>query len=224
MKEIIDAILAERTADASTLPTRDKTADQREQEQRALLARLEVARDVLPESDYNRLVLDNLVETAPYLAVQRWQKQRSEETFPPTILVLLGSTGKGKTLAALWLLRRMPGRYITAEQLRQIARGDTFADRDEFRAVQASSVLIIDDVGTEADDARAVSALYEMLNMRQGGRRWTVVTSNLRWPAFQKRYGERTVRRLRRVGLVVDVSGNRPKQIELPHFDEPGSP
>jgi DNA replication protein DnaC len=125
-----------------------------------------------------------------------------------TMLALLGPTGRGKTVAAAWLLADLGGFYTTGEELRRAMRSYNPRDAELLLQLYRARSLIVDDLGTEQDLESARTALFEVVNRRMGlPRAYTVLTSNLSREAFAERYGERTLRRLEHQGLVVEVEG-----------------
>lgn len=142
-------------------------------------------------------------------AVQRWFLVRAEEgRRARTMQALLGQTGRGKTLAAAWLLARMGGAYVTAERMRRLMASYVPRHQNDFEKLAATRVLVIDDVGFELDAPSAAGTLFEIVNHRQGlANGWTIITGNLSVGDFSDRYGERTIRRLEHQGEIVEVIG-----------------
>ena len=171
--------------------------------------RLEAARGVVPEEDFEALVRnEELAPTAALVAVRGWRKNRASLESPMTMLVILGETGRGKTVASLWLMAELGGVYVTAEELRRLSRSYGGRDRDDLDRLIKARVLVVDDVGTEQDEESAASAMFEVVNRRMGlARGWTILTGNLTTAQFQARYGERTTRRIHHQGAFVEVSG-----------------
>jgi hypothetical protein len=141
--------------------------------------------------------------------------------FSGGILVLSGSAGTGKTLAAvagvhayvsdpsMWtpgnknvpkFVGTMPV-WISAGQL---ARVDHFKQQDVDHVAKAE-FLVIDDLGAEFQDAKGFfgSLLDEVIDSRYSSMRPTVITTNLDTDGFKSRYGVRIVDRIREAGLFV---------------------
>lgn len=142
------------------------------------------------------------------------------------VLVIAGATGRGKSLAAARrLLHLGRGRWITADELRQITRHR--GDRQLFEAWMSTRALVIDDVGAEvvASDADAVRfrKLLENLLARRvedGGE--TVITTRLpgpemhrgtpRVPSFERRYGPSLWSRLERWAVYRELGRGAPER------------
>lgn len=115
-------------------------------------------------------------------------------------LVMLGSTGVGKSVAAAWCVRqaveaRQSALWVSAAEFATKAGGfdgQPFASR-----CKGVDVLVVDDIGTEhqTDWARAVRD--EVLMFRHEAELRTVLTSNLDGKAFSERLGVRMADRLR---------------------------
>lgn len=74
-------------------------------------------------------------------------------------------------------------------------------DEDGFRQMRNSLILIIDDLGTEPATAKVYGTeqtpIAEVINHRYEAMLTTIITTNLNDDAIAKRYGERTIDRLR---------------------------
>lgn len=74
-------------------------------------------------------------------------------------------------------------------------------DEDSFRQMRNSLILIIDDLGTEPATAKVYGTeqtpIAEVINHRYEAMLTTIITTNLNDDAIAKRYGERTIDRLR---------------------------
>ncbi len=117
-------------------------------------------------------------------AVQAWIADASA---PPWI-VLCGSVGRGKTLAAAWLLLEHGGRYAGArelERLRMAAFGDEAA---RFQELLSGRVLVIDDLGREDSPDRMTSALLDAVDARRRARMRTIAIANLTRKQLEQRY------------------------------------
>ena len=121
-------------------------------------------------------------------------------------IVLLGGTGTGKTFlagcAAEYILSL--GGSVTAVTAFDFVRRassyhTTFDDKKDgfIRPLLDSSLLIIDDLGTESIFKNVtLEYLYTVLNERMYSNKLTFVTSNLSAEAILTRYGERIYSRL----------------------------
>lgn len=117
-----------------------------------------------------------------------------------TFLLLMGSAGAGKTLACTLALARR-GMFVRALEL---ARLSVYEQNDRFTLESAhkASTLVIDDLGAENlhDGWRPV--LDELIDIRWGNQRKTIITTNLDKTAFKARYGERISDRIRDDGFI----------------------
>lgn len=161
----------------------------------------------LMREDARALVKDELQPTPALEAVKRWFNTRSTGLRGAgAVMVLLGGCGRGKTVAAAWLLARLgAGRYIVTEQACRMSQA---ARADAWEKLLATSVVVLDDAGVESDIARAEMAMYEFVNKRLDLERgWSVITSNLTWRDFTERFGQRTARRLEHGGQIKTIEG-----------------
>lgn len=121
-----------------------------------------------------------LVESTALLAVREMRG---------TFLVLVGPTGTGKTVAAAWWAWTRRGRVVKASRLARMS----WYDEARVDALIGAPALVVDELGTECDDAKGVwrSRLDELCDARYDARRPTVITSNL--PETSSVPGERTL-------------------------------
>jgi DNA replication protein DnaC len=166
---------------------------------------------------------EKLVKSRALEAVVHWRQMRHKATRPFAVMVLVGDTGVGKTVAAAWLLLELGGMYVTAEEMRKRATSKHRDDRTWFEKVLGSKVLVVDDVGTERDLEDARVALYEVVNARQGLHRgWTLILGNLAREVFRERYGKRTCRRIEDQGVFIEIEDVDRRRKEQEN-EEPGS-
>jgi DNA replication protein DnaC len=164
--------------------------------------RLTPFRGFVTDEDFRRIVRGEL-DSRAFAAVKRFVA--AKDTNPRArFLWLTGSLGAGKTVAALWALAEVGGRYATSEEARR-AYGQ---EHDEARSLRPRLVdcglLIVDDVGTAREEAGEERALFELLNARQGGGRQTILTGNLSRADVSERFGGRVLARVFHSGAVVD--------------------
>lgn len=130
---------------------------------------------------------------------------------PRCIVVLSGTRGCGKTVAAAWwaIHHDVRARFIRAATLATSSRFN-----DELRAqVFGASALVIDDLGAEYLDAKGafLSVLDELVDTYYGDGRTMIITTNLllddpkRETDFRRRYGERIADRLRECGVWLSI-------------------
>lgn len=162
----------------------------------------------ITEEDRAQIVADKMAASTHALAtVKRWVVSRDQSPRPLTTLALVGETGRGKTVAGAWLIARLGGTYVTAEDVRQMVRSGKPQDSAALSKLLASRVLVLDDAGTEEMQG-AELAMFQVVNKRTGlARGWTLITANLPEPEFRSRYGERTMRRIEHQGAIVTVTG-----------------
>lgn len=124
------------------------------------------------------------------------------------LLVLGGSTGRGKTVAATWLAMRLDSTWwISAKDVRV---GDAW-DAMRSRALKAAN-LVIDDLGQERMEW-ASGELGSLMESRFDKGRRTLVTTNLppttneqRVKTFASVYGDRLFSRLNKEGAGLYVA------------------
>lgn len=117
-----------------------------------------------------------------------------------SVLVLSGSAGCGKTVAATWWAwHRAPyARFL---------RSTTFAASSRYNHEQRdewlnASALVLDDLGTEYVDAKGNFQvdLDELIDTYYGDRKPLIITTNCTPADFKTRYGSRVVDRVRECG------------------------
>jgi len=124
-------------------------------------------------------------------------------------LLFIGNTGVGKTFLANCIAKELLDRgytviYLTAFRLFDILEKNKFS-RDEESSSEASNqfdyildcdLLIIDDLGTELNNAFTNSQLYVILNERLLRQKSTIISTNLSLPNINATYGERIFSRI----------------------------
>jgi len=91
--------------------------------------------------------------------------------------MLLGDPGQGKTVAAAWALSRCAGRYIRANELCEL-RASRWRGRDRYQKHLTTELLVIDELGTEADISLAAPTLQDVIDARQRLPRRTLLLGN----------------------------------------------
>lgn len=202
------ALAAELAANAPTRAELERDSAQVEaalREQRIEDSGIEGA---ITAEDRTATSCDQLASTHALRTVSRWLTIRRTSPKPLTTLALVGETGRGKTVAGAWLISRLGGVYVTAEQACRGSLARFGRERDAFDRMVASRVLVVDDLGTERDPELGKGALWDIVNARVGlDRAWTLLTGNLSESEFRTRYGERTIRRIEHQGTIVTVHG-----------------
>jgi len=135
------------------------------------------------------------------------------------LLVLSGGTGVGKTHAAVSLTFELEvnGRlgynglggishFIAATDL---AKRAGFDHEAQWRELEQSRLLVIDDYGAEFADGKGwlAAAFDGLINHRYADCRLTVITTNLDAAAFKSRAGERIADRIVEAGRFVVLAG-----------------
>jgi len=159
------------------------------------------------------VIAGGLRETEAVKTVRRWHSR--------TFLTLCGPAGVGKSVAAGVGLQRGPlgpcpfatpqgpdgARYWphapTWTRAAFVGRGFDALPTSLRRA----SVLVIDDLGDEADSPHARSRISELICERDDLRARTIITSNMTAEDIGRRYGRRFADRLGKHGWIVPVRG-----------------
>ena len=164
----------------------------------------------IPVKDVERVVLSTLKDTKPYEEAKRFEGNTDPDK---CILVLAGSVGCGKTTAAAWWLSQ-PGPksvylktvdplFIPTFRLERLSR---YSDKDMYR-VEKARRLVVDDIGTEFTDSKGnfLTLLRGIVDARYADRLPLLTTTNLNADQFVERYGDRTISRLREVGVFREI-------------------
>lgn len=140
-------------------------------------------------------------ETAPLIRkIADWDPKVS------SVLVLSGTRGCGKTVAAAWWAKRqrVPPLFVRAPTFARSSRyeGDK---RDELLRAPG---LVLDDLGEEFMDVKGsfLVDLDELVDVYYGSRRPLIITTNCTKDVFVKRYGERIADRMRESAIWFSVS------------------
>lgn len=142
----------------------------------------------------------NAQNTNAVTRVRGWDPARE------SVLVLSGSPGCGKTVAAAWWALRQPNAPT-------FVRATTFAassryDRETRATWFGASALVLDDLGTEYLDAKGsfLVDLDELMDVFYGDRKPLLITTNCALSTFRDRYGARVVDRLRECGAFCSLA------------------
>jgi chromosomal replication initiation ATPase DnaA len=159
-----------------------REASQRRQE-RAL--RLDSAVDMRLTDDVHRALLDGtpLLETESLRAAKRWALGGEKPC-----IVLNGGVGCGKSVGAAFVLAQFGGLWLPAERACRIFQSNFGLGFEMQTQARDCAMLILDDVGTEGDQARMLLVLTELLDCRKSRKHRTVITSNLTRAKFEARY------------------------------------
>lgn len=150
--------------------------------------------------DASRLVRDELSSTPALGLVQGWAKP--ERDTARRWMLIGGTRGVGKTVAAGWLIARDGGRYLTMLDLVQafapVLRGMAPQTQDEIgerlAAIARVEVLVLDELGRDGFSPEvAREALHWLVEARQSAKRGrTLVLSNLSAVDIRKRFNDGT--------------------------------
>ncbi|HHU63271.1 MAG TPA: ATP-binding protein [Clostridiales bacterium] len=124
-----------------------------------------------------------------------------------TNLLFYGSTGLGKTFLCNCIARELmlKGKtvvYQTAFKLFDILREYKFRsnraeyDKKQLEDLVEADLLIIDDLGTEVNNAFISSELFNILNTRLIEDKKTIISTNLTLEELAKHYSERIISRI----------------------------
>ena len=154
---------------------------------RMILRREHVQRLGLPvtDQDVEALALDELDTTRALVQAQKWHSG------PGSLLVMSGTPGIGKTVAAALLLLEHGGRYVRALDVARLFLaqfGDEIGQRQKL--VECTGLLVVDDIGTERSVEAMQVALFELLDARRRDGRRSLWITNLARAAFEQRYGD----------------------------------
>lgn len=165
---------------------------------------------LVPRHMHEPFIAGDIADTKALAAVRQWLGSDS----PKPILVLLGGTGTGKTLASFTALATLRGQLVEAVQLGRRAdpwRNDIDAGVEALD-LTTGGLLVLDDLGTEdADDKRFFEAFGRLVNVRQGTKNGrplrTLITTNIPSTDIRRRYGDRVADRFNEVAKAVPLEG-----------------
>lgn len=183
MTERVTNIFSAAIASAAQAANPNADAEHLEMVRRAArdmrFGHLRKAEPPITDDDLRRLGLDDL-DTTPHLAaVQRWWQGDK------AVLVLMGTVGMGKTVAACWALGRLGGVFLRATDMWRPFQA--FDPREQQR-VLSCRVLVLDDLGREKDPAKSVEWLESIVDGRRSNGRRTIITTNLDPKGLRARY------------------------------------
>jgi hypothetical protein len=164
----------------------------------------------------HRWTLETCPNTELVVKVYDWFKTEPIKTGRG--LVLMGMSGRGKTGAAVGVLRYFHDRghrvYFTAVQDLLEATKEGFEDKTNLpegarpliRAERAH-VLVLDDLGAERVTDWTAAAVDNLVRKRYNAERPTIITSNLSTADFRRRVGPRLLSRLAETTQAVVADG-----------------
>lgn len=161
----------------------------------------------LPTHVVDMMIAGKLKKTESMGVVSRYLKIEAPEK---PMLILSGSVGSGKTVAATWAIaQRHGGFFVHAPDLHRVTHPTWTEKENGARAINVeSSMIVLDDLGTESDpkEARWADAFLKFMDARSGGQR-TVITTNLPAGELLSRYGDRVADRLQASASIVECRG-----------------
>jgi DNA replication protein DnaC len=180
------------------------------------------------EEHVPRQIIDGALERTPVLeAVAGVVSAMRNGYAPKKILALLGPPGRGKTTAGGFAIGELGGAYAKFEDLVELRRSRTKGDRIEYRRLLGARVLVVDELGLEAErlDERVDARLtfHDVIDARVSIRGLLVLLSNLSELELRDRFDERTFDRLGALWEVVEDQDRdsfrqrRPWRIALGH-------
>lgn len=120
-------------------------------------------------------------------------------------LLFIGGTGLGKTHLSLAIMNVVVNKgyyacYGTAQNICDDLQSEQFG-RDEGilytkKQVMECDLLVLDDLGTEVNNQYSVATLYNIINTRILAGRPTIISTNFKFSALEKRYDKRITSRL----------------------------
>lgn len=178
-----------------------------------------VARGV-PKSEAKMLAQSEIRDTESLLYAKEFIAGLGADD-PPLILVMAGTKGVGKTIAACYALRYITpqplfGGKWAADELPRFRHSSDLVEilfgADDERKMRSElkrcSVLAIDDIGAELKSDQFLAYFDALVNHRYGlGAGITIITTNLSIDLFTRRYGERVMDRVRGRGVWYDIQG-----------------
>ena len=143
-----------------------------------------------------------LREEPPLLAARRWWRS----TVP--MLILCGTPGTGKTLAAVSLVCDHGGEIVRAIDLaRRIDPWESEIKRGVRELSIGARLCVLDDLGTEVDTARTKEALFRFVDARLTQETRTIITANMAKADIRQAYGDRIADRLNGVAVALEFNG-----------------
>ena len=164
----------------------------------------------------HRWTLDSCPNEQLVISVYEWFKTNPIDTGRG--LVIMGMSGRGKTGAAVGILRYFHERghrvYFTAVQDLLESTKEGFEDKTNLdegarplvRAARAH-VLVLDDLGAERVTDWTAAAIDNLVRKRYNTERPTIITSNLSAADFRRRVGPRLLSRLAETSQAIVADG-----------------
>lgn len=116
-------------------------------------------------------------------------------------LLFYGESGTGKTFLSNCIAREILRKgysvvYLSATELFDKLAGSRYTDGEDKKQILGCDLLIIDDLGTEFNNAYVSSMLFEVINTRALKNVSTIISMNLDMNGFRSSYSERISSRI----------------------------
>ncbi len=139
-------------------------------------------------------------------------------------LLLCGPTGTGKSFIAAylcyqWCIRNYGYRFKdktkweeVADHINSVIRWyaayevTAATPQEQKEIARASSIMVIDDLGTEDNTPRSVAAINYIMSRRYDGGYATMITTNVSMADIGARYGRRLIDRLMESGRIIQCN------------------
>jgi len=139
------------------------------------------------DADRDALTGRNLIQTAAVTTAWEWFYTTRDHP----VLLLSGTTGNGKTYAAMNLIATYAhdSMYLRADQAVKIFAAHFGPQLEQQERARDVNLLILDDVGIESDSARMQDVLVDIIDSRASARETpTVITTNCGKKQWAERY------------------------------------
>lgn len=175
----------------------------------------------VPKVEARMLATNDIRHTEALAYADEFAKNVVQGIGAPSILILAGPTGVGKTIAACHLVKcrltdRATGTVLMSgaginrfRHVSEIAEVGLFGGDDEKKSRaewKTAGCLVVDDVGAELRTDAFLAGFDALVNARYGNGGITCITTNLPADDFGRRYGERVLDRLRGRGAWYDIN------------------
>lgn len=130
------------------------------------------------------IIRNELISTAAVRAAFHWAQHEKRR-----VLILAGTTGSGKSVAAAALCSRAnAARWISATSLAALYLSDHYETVERRHWLHHAKLLVIDGLGDELRDRapHVTEALLDQIAHRSAGR--TIITTRHNWPGLTQRY------------------------------------
>lgn len=165
---------------------------------------------------YSKDYVEETTGLSPYDNIQRVLREClgfvnhfDEEDYEVRNLLFYGNAGVGKTFMTNCIAHALLNTshtviYLTSFQLFDLLEKNKFKNNNEdnyemveqFNGIFQCNLLIIDDLGTELNNAFISSQLYLVINERHLSKKSTIISTNLSLEELNNRYSERIQSRI----------------------------